>query len=208
MTLLQPRMSKTSSTALALDETAGFVDPLPKRMSPILSAQKNTDDLSKIERVMLACDGTFTFQLEALFEELIKIELLHYQTAPIAGKTAALLDVGEGTKIWERKTLLRGKQTNTPYIYAHSFVNDQYFPDTFNDDLKSRRCGIGNLFAEYKMSTYRRLVGYYIETSPDYINYFTDMARFDFLCRVYTICYQHKSVMLIIEKMPRAKFAA
>ena len=183
-----------------------YSDDLPDDMKPILGAHTQLGDVSAIERIMLACDGTFTFQLEALIREQIKIELLDYSQVIAPPRIAALLEVEVGEGIRDRQVLLVGRETQTPYVYAHSQIFTSRLPDDMRKDLHHSPDGIGRLFVDYKLSVFRELVGYFFEENERHSQHFNMDGPIEFLARTYRVFYEGAPVMIITEKMPRFLF--
>ncbi len=156
---------------------------------------------------MLACDGTFTFQLEAFVRELITVDILSYARGPIMGVAAEIMQSEPNENVWERKVLLRGEQTGEAYVFAHSYVDAARLPASLAEDLKESPAGIGRLFVDYRLSIYRDLVGYFFEDGAAYAPWFPERKNLNFLARVYRVFFKERPVMIITEKMPRDLFS-
>ena len=179
---------------------------LPDDYRPILGAHLDLADVSKLERVMLACDGTFTFQLEAFVQEPIEIEILDYAQRPISGAAARIMKSAPGDIVWERKVLLRGAKSGEAFVFAHSYVDAARLPDALASDLQTSPSGIGRLFVDYRLSIYRDLVGYFFEDGASYAPWFPKRKNLQFLARIYRVFFEDRPVMIITEKMPRDLF--
>ncbi|MEO1252630.1 MAG: chorismate pyruvate-lyase family protein [Pseudomonadota bacterium] len=180
---------------------------IPDDIRPILGDHIRFDDeVGDIERIMLACDGTFTFQLEAFVHELISVEILSYEQIAIDGKAAEFLKATPGDDAWERKVLLRGRDSDEAYVFAHSYVLADRLPKRLQEDLRASPAGIGRLFVDYRLSIYRHLVGYFFEDGAPYAQLFPSRRNLAFLARVYRVDFEGRPVMLITEKMPRDLF--
>ncbi len=179
---------------------------LPNDIRPILGAHLDLADVSDLERVMLACDGTFTFQLEAFVQESIEIEILDYTERPIDGVAAQIMKSTPGDVVWERKVLLRGANSGEAFVFAHSYVDAARLPKALAEDLQTSPSGIGRLFVDYRLSIYRDLVGYFFEDGEAYAPWFPKRKNLQFLARVYRVFFEDRPVMIITEKMPRDLF--
>jgi len=179
---------------------------LPDQLIPILGDHMRAVGLSDIERIMLACDGTFTFQLEAFVRESIEVDILAYEEAPLTKNAAAVLGGEPGRTAWDRKVLLIGAESREPYVYAHTHLDAGSLPPALQADLKSSPAGIGRLFVDYRLSIYRELVGYYFEDGAPYAHLFPTRKDLSFLARVYRVHFDDRPVMIITEKMPRDLF--
>ncbi len=180
---------------------------LPEELKPILGAHCDLAGVSDLERIMLACDGTFTFQLEAFVHELIEVDILSYERRLITGKAAEIMKSAHGAAVWERKVLLRGADTGEAYVFAHSYVDAARLPKALAEDLKDSPAGIGRLFVDYRLSIYRDLVGYFFEDGAAYSPWFPTRTNLQFLSRVYRVFFEERPVMVITEKMPRDLFS-
>lgn len=180
---------------------------LPEDLKPILGAHCDLAGVSDLERIMLACDGTFTFQLEAFVHELIEVDILSYEQRLISGTAAAIMMSAPGAAVWERKVLLRGADSGEAYVFAHSYVDAARLPKALAEDLKASPAGIGRLFVDYRLSIYRDLVGYFFEDGADYAPWFPNRENLRFLSRVYRVFFEERPVMIITEKMPRDLFS-
>lgn len=180
---------------------------LPDDFRPILGAHMELADVSDIERIMLACDGTFTFQLEAYVREPIEIEILDYAQRPIRGAAIHIMNSSPGDVVWERKVLLRGANSGEAYVFAHSYVDAARLPAALAKDLQTSPSGIGRLFVDYRLSIYRDLVGYFFEDGAAYAPWFPKRKNLQFLARIYRVFLKDRPVMIITERMPRDLFA-
>lgn len=179
---------------------------LPQDMKPILGAHLNLAGVSELERVMLACDGTFTFQLEAFVQEAVEVDILSYHETKLDRVAARVMNSEPGQSVWERKVLLRGAESGEAYIFAHSYVDAERLPKALADDLRASPAGIGRLFVDYRLSIYRDLVGYFFEDGAAYASFFPLRKKLAFLARVYRVFFEGRPVMIITEKMPRDLF--
>lgn len=179
---------------------------LPPSLEPIIGAHISRNDLSDIERIMLACDGTFTFQLEAFFRETIEVDILHFAKFPLGKNTASFLKTSSKRDVWDRMVLLRGAQSKKPYVFARSHIDIDRLPVELQQDLKTSPAGLGRLFVDYRLSIYRQLLGFYFEDGSQYQHLFADRKDLSFLARVYRVYFVDKPVMLITEMMPRDLF--
>lgn len=205
---LIPMSNETDNIAVKANARPVPACALPPRLEPIFGPQSQLSSLSALERVMVACDGTFTFQLETYLGETIEVEILDYRSAPLPETAAHLMDAAPQSLFRERKVLLKGARTGRPHVFAHSWVNASALPRPLQSDLEDSPMGIGRLFVDYRLSTYRELLGYFYEDGSEYASFFPGREKLSFLARVYRVLYNDSVVMLITEKMPRDLFAA
>jgi chorismate-pyruvate lyase len=178
------------------------------RPQPILGAHFHMLGLSDIERILLVSDGTFTYQLETFVREPIGVEILSNQLSPLSCNAAALLNRGEGSLAWNRRTLLRGRDSTTAYAYANSLIDDHGLTPDFRADLRDTTSGgIGHLLAKYRMGTFRELLTYHLDDGAQYAQYLPKFRKSAFLSKTYRIIFEDRPIMVVTENMPRALFA-
>ncbi len=190
-----------------MDKTASADNHLAPNPQPILGPHYRMPGLSDIERILIVSDGTFTYQLETFVREPIGVAILSNQLAPLSPSDAQLLDCRESRFVWDRRTLLCGTQTGIAYCYAASLINDEGLDPAFRAELKVTQSGLGHLMAKYRIGTFRELLTYHIEHTPDYAEYLSRFRHAVFLSRSYRIVFEGKPIMLITEKLPRELFA-
>jgi len=173
---------------------------------PILGDHFAMAGLSDIERILLVSDGTFTYQLETFVREPIGVEILFNKLSPVLPSTRQLLGCDAGISVWDRHTLLRGKKTGTPYVYALCYINDNGLDPNFREELRTTQTGIGHLLAKYRMGTYREPLTYHVEEQPEYGHHLPDFPGSAFLSRTYRIIFDTRPIMIITENMPRDLF--
>jgi chorismate-pyruvate lyase len=178
-----------------------------KTAEPILGAHYRMPGLSDIERILIVSDGTFTYQLETFVREPIGVEILSNEQVTLSPGDAQLLQRQPGGLVWDRRTLLRGKQTGTSYCYATSVINDENLDPGFRAELRVTQTGIGHLMAKYRMGTFRELLTYHVSVGPDYAHHLPQFRGAAFLSRTYRIIFEGRPIMLITENLPRNLFA-
>jgi chorismate-pyruvate lyase len=190
-----------------MDQKAAVGAMVDCRPKIILGTHYSMPELSDLERILVVSDGTFTYQLETFVREPIGVEILSNQLAQLSSSNAHLLQLSEGSLAWNRRTLLRGKDTGTAYSYATSVINDGDLDPDFRAELRVTQSGIGHLLAKYRMGTFRELLTYHVDTTPDYALYLPHFRDSAFLSRTYRVIFREKPIMVITENMPRDLFA-
>jgi chorismate-pyruvate lyase len=170
---------------------------------PILGGHYSMPGLSDVERILVVSDGTFTYQLETFVRESIGVEILSNQLLPLSQSDAQLLNCSKGTLAWDRRTLLRGRNSGTAFSYACSLINDEGLDPDFRAELRVTQSGIGHLMAKYRMGTFRELLTYHFDTKPDYAHYLSKFRDSAFLSRTYRIVFEGRPIMVVTENMPR-----
>ena len=174
---------------------------------PILGAHFNMLGLSDIERILLVADGTFSYQLETFVREPIGVEILSNQLLPLSHNAAALLNRSEGSLAWNRRTLLRGRDSAAAYVYATSLIDDHDLNPDFRAELRNTTSGIGHLLAKYRIGTFRELLTYHLDDGAQYAYCLPKFRNSAFLSRTYRIIFEGRPIMVVTENMPRALFA-
>jgi chorismate-pyruvate lyase len=134
------------------------------------------------------------------------VEILSNQLLPLSPQGAQLLDRKEGSLAWDRRTLLRGRNTGTAYSYATSLIDDEGLELGFREDLRLTASGIGHLLAKYRMGTFRELLTYRVVVAPDYAQHLPNFRETSFLSRTYRIVFEGRPIMTVTENLPRSLF--
>ena len=174
---------------------------------PILGAHFDMLGLSDIERVLLVSDGTFTYQLETFVREPIGVEILSNQLLPLSCNAATLLNRSEGSLAWNRRTLLRGRDSAAAFVYAISLIDDHGLNPDFRAELRKTTSGIGHLLAKYRMGTFRELLTYHLDDGAQYAHFLPKFRKSTFLSKTYRIIFEDRPIMVVTENMPRDLFA-
>jgi chorismate-pyruvate lyase len=169
---------------------------------PILGTHYSMPGLSDVERILIVSDGTFTYQLETFVREPIGVEILSNRIVPLSGTGVQLLNRDAGNLVWDRRTLLRGRNSGVAYSYATSLIDDTDLGKSFRDDLRVTTSGIGHLLAKYCMGTFRELLTYHVDTNPEYAHYFPNFRDTAFLSRTYRIVFEGNPIMAVTENIP------
>jgi chorismate-pyruvate lyase len=173
---------------------------------PILGTHFSMPGLPDVERILIVSDGTFTYQLETFVREHIGVEILSNQLMPLSPKGAELLNRSEGSLAWDRRILLRGRNSGAAYSYAASLIDDEGLDPGFRTDLRVTTSGIGHLLAKYRMGTFRELLTYQLDVDPEYARYLPNFKEATFLSRTYRIVFEGRPIMVVTENIPRALF--
>jgi chorismate-pyruvate lyase len=88
----------------------------------------NIHSLNLVQRILVTTDGTLTETLAAMFLEpieLVKLEVTITQTPhPVPP-----LELAGGANVMQRRIVLRGSRSGTPYVYAEVVIaTDQFTP--------------------------------------------------------------------------------
>ena len=113
--------------------------------------------LTPLQRILLITDGTLTEILEAHYLE--RIELVKLSERLLARDAmSALLAMGEGERILERRINLRGAQSGTLYVYAESRILVDRIDPSFQTELLETNMPLGRLWLNHRLETFKELV--------------------------------------------------
>ena len=115
------------------------------------------DGLDLVQRVMLACDGTLTDVLEVAFQEPIKVLKLAMHLHE-TGAACTLVDPDHAQRTIERRVVLAGSRTDTPYVYAESWIAVDRLPERMRELLFTSGAAIGRQWADCKLETRKELL--------------------------------------------------
>lgn len=157
--------------------------------------------LGLIERVLLACDGTLTDTVEAVFLESIQLVKLNV-TSYLAPAPVEDLAVKKGSPVMRRAVLLQGVNTKTNYVYAQTLIALDALPEQFRVELESSDNPIGRLWVQHKLETRKELVKIWRVPASDVSLYFGEAGQTGLLARSYRVFNSEKPIMLITEYFP------
>ena len=132
----------------------------------ILTDSGENCDLSKLPpflRTLLVMDGTVTKALEAWFWEPVKVVPLKNELATLNEKIEGL-ETQKGDKALQREVTLQGVNSGKIFACARSTVALESLPKEVGLALETGKIGIGELFREKGLETYRELfnINYYL----------------------------------------------
>ena len=126
-------------------------------MNAILQATEfSSANSSTLIELALNNDGSVAQLLGFAFKEPIDIELLKQKYCRISPEQWEDVDENEGVLM--RNVFLKGKTTDTRYVYANSLIRIDKLPNKFADDLLNKKLGIGEIINKYEIETYRRII--------------------------------------------------
>jgi len=164
------------------------------RRSPI-----NPKDITPFQRILLTTDGMVTEILEAYLWERMKVIKL-FQDYFTLDHEIPSLEVGKGSKVMQRKVLLRGGLSQKNHLYAESIIIPDRLDEKIRDSLIHTNKPIGLLILENRLETFREILDCGKEEAQDLAGYF-NINRNDFLIfRTYRVFSNHVPIMLITEK--------
>jgi chorismate-pyruvate lyase len=159
----------------------------------------NPKDITPFQRILLTTDGMVTEILEAYLWERMKVIKL-FQDYFTLDHEIPSLEVGKGSKVMQRKVLLRGGLSQKNHLYAESIIIPDRLDEKIRDSLIHTNKPIGLLILENRLETFREILDCGKEEAQDLAGYF-NINRNDFLIfRTYRVFSNHVPIMLITEK--------
>lgn len=155
--------------------------------------------LSPLQRVLLTTDGTVTDALEAAFLEQIEIVKVAQLLMTLAEREPRL-ECPAGETVLDRRVILRGCTTGTPYVHAESLIAVDRLSPTFRRALLESNLPIGRLWQELKLETFKELIEIRRARSDESSHFLSDHTVI--LARSYRVFTQGVPIMVIKEYLP------
>lgn len=159
-------------------------------------------DLSLLQKLLLATDGTVTQLLELYTGRPIRVRKLHQALA--APPHSPLLQTRAGDQVLERAILLHDGARNL--LYAESRFVMGCLPETMHRQLLESEQPIGSLWRTERLETYREVVATGCQPEPALCQHFAVAPGQEFLSRTYLIFRQLRPMGMITEKFPASQF--
>lgn len=161
-------------------------------------------DLSKLPaflRTLLVADGTVTKSLEAWFWESVKVVPLVNQQTKLSVLEKAL-KAEKGENILQREVILQGVSSDQIFACARSTVALEQLPDEIGQALKAGKIGIGELFREKGLETYRDIFSidhYKLAPKDDAL---LGLLKINIVSRSYRIWVNGNPAIIVTEYFP------
>lgn len=131
---------------------------LPTDESPASKAKRKLwQNLSPLQRALMATDGSFTLLISAITGEKIVAEPLS-QTIKILRNTHHELELDQGDRLLERQVLLKTAETGKSIVYASSAIVLSRLNKSVRNLLEEGSKPIGLLLYEHGLETRRHLL--------------------------------------------------
>ncbi len=157
--------------------------------------------LSPFLRTLLVMDGTVTKALEAWFWEPVKVVPLYNQIESLAeGKKGLNSKVGD--QVLQREVVLQGEETEKIFACARSTVSLECLPVKLSEALKSGEIGIGELFREQGLETYRDIFNINYYERPIQNDVLLSNLEGEIISRSYQIWVNSKPAIIVTEYFP------
>lgn len=180
-----------------------MTEPSPSARSSAPSAGAATCSGSRrlLHRILLATDGTVTTILEAYANEPIEARRLAQRRRPAGQQEAGMLDVSPGCLVLDRRVLLYGARSGSPFLCGESLI----VPDRLDPDLvgrlESTSQPIGALLRASRLETFREVLVADAHPAGSYARNFGCDEDAVLLYRTYRILLQARPIALITEKV-------
>jgi chorismate-pyruvate lyase len=155
--------------------------------------------LSLLQKALLVTDGTLTQLLEVFTGETIRVRKLG-QSVGQGGP--ALLAVGADEPVISRRILLCGDRR--AYLHAESWLVPARMPADLRDSMQATDTPIGQLWKAARLETFREIVDFRRETSPEISGLLGSGAGI--LARSYLVNTAGRPMSLIVERFPADLF--
>lgn len=170
----------------------------------INDADGNSCDLLTLPaflRTLLVMDGTVTKALEAWFWEPVKVIPQLNELMALTKKIEGL-EAQKGDQVLHREVILQGDTSNKVFACARSTVSLELLPTKTSGALKSGKIGIGELFREQGLETYRDIINinYYLEP-PLNDELLTNLSG-EIISRSYQIWVNGSAAIVVTEFFP------
>jgi len=147
----------------------------------------------KALQLLMQTDGTVTELIKLLAKENIIVVKISENI------------INKNERVLFRHIYLQGEDSKKNWLYAESKIYLDNLPNDFVTDLIEKTIPIGTLWLNYRMETFKQLIGQYEEVStketPSEFPAGTKM-----LSRMYQVFNQNKIIMEITEKFPIHKY--
>ena len=165
-------------------------------------------DLSKLPpflRTLLVMDGTVTKALEAWFWEPVKVVPLHIESTIISEAVKGLKSE-TGDKAIQREVILQGVNSDSVFACARSTVLLKRLPNEISEALESGKIGIGGLFREQGLETYREIIEFDYFSVSQSNDELLDHLKGKVISRSYQIWVNQHPAIIVTEFFPIGVF--
>jgi chorismate-pyruvate lyase len=114
----------------------------------------NIRSLELVQRILVTTDGTLTETLAAMFLEpiqLVKLEVTITQSP----QPVPQLELAAGANVMQRRIVLRGSRSGTPYVYAEVVIATDQLPQRLRDELLEGRVPLGALWIRHRLEIFK-----------------------------------------------------
>jgi chorismate-pyruvate lyase len=149
-------------------------------------------------RGLLFTDGTVTRTLEVQAFSSVHVEVISQSECPALGKIPEQLEIPTDTNVILRRVAIGLRGSTAPVIWAESHIAPDRLPAGFLTVLDLSPDGIGESLQQVRLESYREMLWFGIDVSPDWNVATTDSER-TVLRRLYRVISRDRPAMLISE---------
>lgn len=154
--------------------------------------------ISPLARILLTTEGTVTVLLETCMLEPIDICKLSQELRRLS-RPLPRLNLPRGAETLDRRVLLVGRESRTPYIFAASHIALDRLGEKVRDALLNTEEGLGMILREHEVETTWKILGYRLKRAGT-IGPLLDLGHGTMvLNRTYQILIHGLPTFLIIE---------
>lgn len=157
--------------------------------------------LNLLQRLLLVNDGTLTDAVEMAFLEPIAVEKLALEITTGSDAPEAL-QAAPALQIMERRIILKGEQTQQPYVYAESWIVLDRLPEGMRNQLIASASPIGRLWTEFRLETRKEILRFWRQPAAALAVHFRISPTAELLARSYRVFRNAEPIMIITEYFP------
>lgn len=162
-------------------------------------------DLSLVQRVLLATDGTVTHILEAYAGERMSLLKLAHEMLTDPAERAGL-DLEGDERALRRVILLKGCVSGLTFIHADSVMLLDRLHPVVADGLVNTDTPIGKLMWKCRSETFREVLSVWVERAGPIGPHFGLDRSAPVVARTYQIVEGGQTIAWITERFPRRNF--
>lgn len=172
--------------------------PRPAELSPL-----NLRVLSPFQRALLVIDGTVTKFIEAYTME--PVDVVRLRQGPSSESADHLpLELVAGCEVTSREVIIRGRFSDTLYVYAVSYIVLSRVPPEIRKRLEIQGESLGRILEDQSLET-RREILWFGRERLEWVPELTGGGEEpEFVSRAYRIIAGERPIALISERFPIA----
>lgn len=163
------------------------------------SSWDGMEDLTPLQRVLLATDGTVTPVLGAYLGEPIDVRVLRQEAVTLTERDDRLA-LGGGRQVLERSVVLSGRHSGTVVLYADTCVALDRITAGVRADLLAGEVPIGLVLRRHRLETFREwLATGRHQATPDVARH---LGPNEVCWRTYAVISRNRPLMVVHEEFP------
>lgn len=157
------------------------------------------EDLTPLQRFLLATDGTVTTALAAYIGEPVGVRMLLQEQTSLAEADGAL-GLRARRTVLERRVVVYGTRTGVRVLYGDSRVALERLPAPVRADLLSGELPIGIVLRRHRLETFREPIGAGRRRATPEVA--VQFGPGEVCWRTYAIIARRRPVMVVREEFP------